>query len=53
MTNLALQDNQPGKDNPWWEEPAFADNLFEADRTIPNSTWNAIIKSTSKKRVSA
>ena len=53
MTNLALQDNQPGKDNPWWEDPAFADNLFEADRSIPNSTWNTMLKSTSKKRGSA
>ena len=51
MTNLALPDNQPGKDNPWWDDPAFADNLFEADRSIPNSTWNTILKRTSKKKV--
>ena len=53
MSNLALSDNQPGRDNIWWVEPAFADNLFEASKTIPSSTWTTIVKSTSKKKGSA
>jgi hypothetical protein len=50
MTNLALKDDQPGRDNSWWAEPAFAENLFEASKTIPSSTWSTIVKSTSKKK---
>ena len=53
MSNLAIPENQPGKDNPWWSDPAFADNLFEADKTVPNGTWSTILKSTSKKKGSA
>jgi hypothetical protein len=51
MANLALKDDQPGKDNSWWVEPALVDNLFEACKTIPSATWRTIVMSTSKKRV--
>ena len=27
MTNLTIRTDIPGKDNSWWIEPAYADNL--------------------------
>ena len=53
MSNLAISPDQPGKDNSWWTEPAFADNLSEACKSVPNATWRTIIKSTSRKKGSA
>lgn len=50
MSNLAIPENSPGKDNSWWSDPAFADNLFEANKTIPNSTRGTILKNSYKKR---
>ena len=50
MTNLAIPDNQPGKDNPWWNDPAFAYNLFEANKTIPSSTWDTTSKTPPKRK---
>ena len=53
MSNLAIPENCPGIDNPWWSEPAFAHNLFEANKTVPNNTWSAILNNSSKKKISA
>lgn len=50
MPNLAIPENSPGIDNPWWSEPAFADILFEANKTIPNNTRSTIQKKTFKKK---
>ena len=49
MTNLAIRADLPGKDNSWWTEPAYADNLSEACRSVPNNTWRTILKCSTKR----
>ena len=49
MTNLAIRADLPGKDNSWWAEPAYADNLSEACKSVPNNTWRTILKCSPKR----
>ena len=49
MTNLAIRTDLPGKDNSWWIEPAYADNLSEACKSVPNNTWRTILKCSTKR----
>ena len=47
--NLAIRADLPGKDNSWWAEPAYADNLSEACKSVPNNTWRTILKCSPKR----
>ena len=49
MANLAISADLPGKDNNWRAEPAYADNLSEACKSISNSNWRTILKCTPKR----
>ena len=49
MLNLAIPENSRGKDNPWWSDPAFADNFFEAKKQS-QTAHGALLKTTHTKK---